>query len=55
MAKQSTCTDCNGRGWKDKIPCVTCNTRGVVFDVLYSQEQINFDKAKNFPDPSDNR
>lgn len=40
MGKISKCTACNGTGWKGKIPCVTCYTRGIVSDELYDKVLI---------------
>ena len=32
------CTICNGTGWLEKIPCIRCNTRGVVSDQLFDNQ-----------------
>jgi len=45
----SNCTDCNGLGWNKNIPCIRCNTKGVVSDQLFD------DKLRNYPSKNDNR
>ena len=42
----SKCTRCSGTGFKGKVVCVYCNSRGVICSELYSQELIDFDRKR---------